>query len=98
MFSICGSLRDDRLWRYSLTWDGGELSGDDLPIAWVLARADELDGVLVGPVEGPYTSTRCQHLQEPTSALYVITGVFTKGAELSGDIPMRPAIPEGAIG
>ena len=79
----------------SVQWEDGRLSGDAGAVALALLLATTADPV--GPPEGPYTER--DHLQDPLSAIMLIRDLFQPGTvSVEGDIPTRPAIPEGAIG
>jgi hypothetical protein len=73
--------------------------GNAHAVAVVQSEAARLGGEVVGPHEGPYTSTMIGHLTEPTPSLFVITSVFVEGRDrMTGEVPERPPIPPGAIG
>jgi hypothetical protein len=81
----------------ALCWDNGSLSGDPALVAAAVERAAAQAGEHVGPVEGPYSTTH--HLSYPISALINMSDLFIPSTlSLSGDVPERPPIPEGAIG
>ena len=82
----------------SVEWrEGGRLFGDAAFVAEIAAEAALLSGRDIGPEEGPYT--RYKHLSSPISAGIVIASLMVGGTvTVSGDVPERPAIPEGAKG
>lgn len=80
-----------------VTWEDGALSGDDTLVFLIEERADKLDGMPVGPPEGPYT--RRKHLEDPMSALVLAYDVLEpESVEQAGEIPERPDVPFDAIG
>lgn len=78
-----------------VSWDRGRLDGDPDLVARVEAAAQDLEGSKVGPHEGPYTFDN--HLASDLSALIIMAQVLP-GATFTGEVPERPAIPEGAVG
>jgi hypothetical protein len=75
----------------------GRLSGSPELVAAAIDRARALEGERVGPEEGPYTRTN--HLDHALSACIVISDLLIHGTQTySGDVPMRPSIPAGAVG
>lgn len=95
MFTVIGRLRggSDRI--VAIQWDEGTLSGDETLVAQIEAIAAASEGRSVGPVEGP--RTLAHHLDDPLSALFLIVPYF-ESPSTSGNVPQRPAIPEGATG
>lgn len=98
MFTVTG-IPGDALYprRRAVTWRDGTLSGDAVLIAVATERATALHGHPVGPHEGLVTTH--SHLASPLSALFILCDLFIPGTvDLSGDVPQRPPIPNGAIG
>lgn len=91
-FTVTGFL-DGRAVR--VDWDNGRLMGDQDGIIAVLAEAEANDGEPVGPHEGPVTFR--DHLTSDLSAMILMAQALAP-AVVTGDVPVRPAIPEGAIG
>jgi hypothetical protein len=80
-----------------ITWNDGKMEGDDFLVQSCRQEALLLVGERIGPHEGPYTRNR--HLAEPTSACIIMVSLFVPNTvTFTGDIPERPALPEGAIG
>jgi hypothetical protein len=83
--------------RVTATWHRGRLSGSAELVAAAIDRARALEGERVGPEEGPYS--RHHHLDHALSASIIISDLLIHGTQTySGDVPMRPPIPAGAIG
>lgn len=95
MFVIEGNLRTG-VGPMRIEWNEGELIGPEGIVRRVRAEAAAKEGIELGPFEGPTTRTR--HLANPLSALFLLFEVFADDAIVSGDVPTRPPIPEGAIG
>jgi hypothetical protein len=96
MFRIDGRAREDgrRIW---LVYDAGRLEGTAVDA--LEAEAGLRDFFPVGPVGGPYTNRTAEHLVSPLSVLRLaVETVFVEGAAVSGDPPVRMALPKGAIG
>jgi len=98
MFRVSGMLRGSVRGAYRMvTWDNGRVIGDADAVEMVVADARLREGEAVGPIEGPTTGRR--HLRSPLSALIIMSSLFDPDTlVLSGDVPERPPIPEGAIG
>lgn len=78
-------------------WDDGQLSGDPLLVRAVEEAARAAVGRIFGPVEGPYSGT--DHLASSFAfgqLVWELAGGMVRLA--SGTPPVRPEIPEGAIG
>lgn len=95
MFSVVGTIRGSDKLR-GVEWDNGTLTGDRLACFVLTQESEARRGVPVGPDEGPYTFR--DHLRDPLSALMLMRELFSDDAQFSGDVPVRPDIPEGAIG
>jgi hypothetical protein len=78
----------------SITWEDGELSGDEPTVGWITYYAAAMDGHHLGPTGGPYATH--DHLQNPYIAAYVIRSVFPGTVTMQGELPLREA-PPGAI-
>ena len=78
-----------------IKWDKGVLTGDPAFVTFVKLEADFLEGVPVGPGEGPFTMTK--HLEDPLSTLMIISGKFGPIIDSTGDLPRRKDVPEGVI-
>lgn len=78
-----------------VAWDKGVITGDQPAVEAVQAQAQALEGSQVGPHEGPYTYEN--HLASDLSA-FIIMNQVVLAATFTGDLPERPAIPEGAVG
>lgn len=79
----------------TVTYDRGELTGDEFAVESARRRAEALEGQAVGPVCGPYTTTG--HLREPLSAAFIISDVFDEVTGAWGDLPEPPPVPDDAI-
>lgn len=72
----------------SVTWEDGQLSGDQQAILLLQSQAAVWEGREVGPDEGPYTLT--DHLQSPISTGWLLNMLFQPGSiQISGDEPER---------
>ena len=78
----------------SITWEDGALSGDPEAVAWIQEIAARLEGQIIGPIGGPYSTT--DHLADPYAASELIRSIFPGSVEQEGDLPLRVA-PPGAI-
>jgi hypothetical protein len=85
-------IRNGQLVR--VVWEDGALSGDPETIAWIQHYAALLEGVIVGMVGGPYSSSH--HLADPYAAAELIRSVFPGEVTMEGELPLRIA-PPGAI-
>jgi hypothetical protein len=85
-------IRNGQLVR--VVWEDGALSGDPETIAWIQHYAALLEGVIVGMVGGPYSSSH--HLADPYAARALILEVFPGKVRQEGLLPPRIA-PPGAI-
>lgn len=97
MFTVQGQIRGLGETYYAISWDAGQLDGP--PWLQVLAQidADVRDGEPLGPVGGPYSTTR--HLRNETGALRILTDLFTSSSvRITGDVPSRESLPDGAVG
>lgn len=97
MFEVTGRVLSDpfKLPR-TLRWDAGRLGGDPLLVSRVLSDLKQLEGVPIGPPEGPTTITR--HVRDGISTLTYVLSIMEDGALVTGNPPQRPPIPEGMIG
>lgn len=78
-------------------WDDGQLSGDALLVRAIEEAALEAVGRELGPVGGPYSVT--DHLASSFSFSELVGELAGWNVRLvSGTPPVRPGIPEGAIG
>jgi hypothetical protein len=91
-YTVNGTIGPDT---HTVTWTDGELSGDAPAVERIHARAEELEGELVGPPTGPFTEV--DHLQDGLSALFIMDEVFDAITEATGDVPEAPEVPEGAV-
>ena len=98
MFYVQGYLviDRDRQARRFVRWDAGAIDGDATAVALVQSKAASLDGRAGGPIEGP--TTERNHLASGLSTLFILRDVFADDALYSGDVPVRPALPDGAVG
>jgi len=85
-------LRNGR--EISITWEDGALSGDPDTVAWIKYYAAAMEGSIVGPIGGPYSTT--DHLGDPYAASELIRSVFPGDVRMVGELPLRIA-PPGAI-
>lgn len=60
--------------RVTVTRVDGALSGDLEAVAWIRYVAACLEGQILGPISGPYTSSR--HLADPFAAAELIRSIF----------------------
>jgi hypothetical protein len=97
-FTVSGvPRRGIRLGWGEITWNDGKMEGDEPLVEAVRQEALLLVGERIGPHEGPYTRNR--HLAEPTSACIIMVSLFIPNTvRFSGDVPQRPAVPDGAVG
>jgi len=95
MFVFEGNLRSG-IGPMRIEWNNGSLIGSEGIVQRVLNEARLMEGVELGPHEGPRVRTR--HLASDLSALFLIMQVFADDAVITGDVPARPSIPEGAVG
>lgn len=81
----------------TLTWTDGVVSGDDAElVAQVQRLATDFEGALLGPPNGPYTTT--QHLASPYTARMLMLLVLRYKAQLTaGALPRQADVPAGAI-
>lgn len=81
---------------FDLTWDGGDISGDPNATLLLEATAEvyEEAEVPIGPPTGPFVTE--DYLSDPLAALWLMREVF-EVLDASGDVPLPPPIPEGAI-
>jgi hypothetical protein len=99
MFTIRGFLREPNAPRdpVRITWDSGVLIGDTATVRLAQSHAAGLEGLPVGPPDGPTTET--QHLMSPVSAVIILADLFlAESITLEGDVPERAALPAGAVG
>ncbi len=78
-------------------WDDGQLSGDALLVRAIERAARAAVGRVLGPVEGPYSVTG--HLSSShgfTELVWELAGGRVR--LVAGTPPVRPGLPEGAIG
>lgn len=94
-FTVKGRYKNLDSRPVALTWNDGRLSGDSVVIECIVAHARDLNGQTVGPVEGPYTTSK--HLKSGLSALMILTDAL-ENATVSGDVPTRPDIPADVLG
>ena len=85
-------LRNGQLVR--VVWEDGSLSGDLEAVAWIRHIAELLEGQILGPIGGPYTSS--SHLLNPYVAAELIRSIFPGEVRQVGDLPARMA-PPGAV-
>jgi len=94
-FSIKGIFGERE---FEVEWAAGELTGPVMLVQLIRSQAEVLqhNGVLVGPVGGPYVDKA--YLQQPLSALCLLRDhVFDQVLDVSGDAPIVPPVPDGAI-
>lgn len=95
MFVVTGAPLHSRIVR-TVQWDQGRITGDSALVVMITARARALDGIDIGPPEGPYTLRN--HLDDPLSALMIIRSFFSfRSMRVSGDIPTRPPISNDPV-
>jgi hypothetical protein len=78
----------------SITWEDGALSGDPDTVAWITYYAAAMEGSIVGPVGGPYSTT--DHLGDPYAASELIRSIYPGDVRQEGELPLRE-VPAGAI-
>jgi len=99
MFTITGWLIEPNSPQnqVAITWDDGILSGPDAVVNLALRHARALDGLPVGPPDGPTTDR--DHLRSPISAVMLLSDLFLPDSvQLAGDVPKRAALPRGTVG
>ena len=70
----------------SVTWDNGKVTGYRAKA--LMFYAQRRDGNQIGPIGGPYTTTK--HLSDPISAAMLIRDILgERGIEWFGDVPER---------
>jgi hypothetical protein len=89
---VFSGIRNGQLVR--VAWQDGALSGDPECCMWIRYLARVLEGRVVGPIGGPYSSS--DHLQDPYAASEIIKSIFPGKVQVMGDLPLRLA-PKGAI-
>jgi hypothetical protein len=95
-FTVSGQLRQGGI-TARVEWSDGKLTGESRAVCAVLTEAARREGQFVGVPDGPYT--RHHHLNDSFSALLLIVGIFEPDSRmLSGDIPVRQPVPDGAVG
>jgi hypothetical protein len=99
-YTICGRPTNPLIPRGQVrcvTWDNGTLGGDLDMVQLVREESLALNGIQIGPHEGPYTVRN--HLREPISASLVIRGLLEPDSvRHTGDVPERPQIPPNSAG
>lgn len=80
---------------YTVTWDEGEITGDDAAVDAIEAYADAHEGKRIGSPTGPFTEV--DHLSDPLSAAMIMDEVFDEITAEEGDVPKLPDVPDGAI-
>ena len=81
-----------------LTWEDGELSGDQDIVDRLTLEAELREGSDVSHTPtGPATQTN--HLSDPLSTLRLLQRFIADEdiLELTGDVPEAPEVPEGGI-
>lgn len=75
----------------TISWDNGELGGDEFAVRWAKNIAEIREGRSVGPVCGPYTQTK--HLDNALSAYFILTQSLDEVYDVTGDVPTVPVTP-----
>lgn len=88
-YTVKGTYRKRQV---ELVWKDGCVSGDEVICRLLKIESDCQD--IVGPPCGPYTTE--DHLSDPLSALFLI-GSLINITDVTGDTPVVPDVPEGAI-
>lgn len=80
-----------------LEWrqNGISIESDPVLRADLLAHAQALEGVRVGPFTGPYTDTA--HLHSPLTTLVLIEDAFGPILRFEGELPQLAPGLEGAV-
>ncbi len=79
---------------YTVTWEDGEVTGDQDAVDAIEAYADAHEGKLIGSPSGPFTEV--DHLSDPLSAAMIMDEIFDEIISEEGDVPELPDVPEGA--
>ncbi len=93
MFTIAARLTPNGPIR-SVTWDDGELRGDEVAIMAITVVAEAREGSTVGHPEGPFTTHN--HMADPLSAATIISEAMIPPLAFSGYLP-RPERPPGSV-
>lgn len=95
MFSAIGRLKGSDPKRYEVRWHDGKLEGDPVAVEELTYRARLLEGELVGPGDGPFTTTR--HLSSGVSTVSLIQELMVDPLFI-GDVPQRSDLPPSRRG
>lgn len=98
MFSVTGKLNGFPDEYHTLEWDDGRLTGEPWLVLIAESESAAREGQPLGPVEGPFSVH--DHLRDSSGigALNVLFEMFEPGtARVSGDIPSREPLPDGAV-
>lgn len=99
MFRISGipTYAGAPLSREGLVWSDEALAGPDKLVQAARKLAQEYEGKIVGPPDGPVTSSN--HLSSGISAVMLLSELFIPSTiVLSGQVPRREPLPPGAVG
>jgi len=92
-YTVIGTAKNGD--KVTVTWEDGKLTGDYVTVRRAESLAKMLEGERVGPVCGPYTES--DHLSDPISTLVILREIIDI-TDITGNVPQRPPIPDGAIG
>jgi hypothetical protein len=81
----------------TLTWDTGNLTGDEGLVYALTLLAQDREGQEVGCPGGPFTTTH--HLESPMSTLVLLLTLLDTDppVTVTGDAPTQPTDPPGVI-
>lgn len=79
---------------YTVTYEAGQLTGDEFAVDVLQINNQALQGTLIGPV-GMYFDR--DYLKNPLAALFLMREVFDEILELTGEVPEPPDVPDGAV-
>lgn len=92
-FTVSGIAKNGD--KVTVMWEDGNLTGDYVTVKRAESLAKALEGERVGPVGGPYTES--DHLLDPISTIMILREIIDI-TRVTGDAPLRPPLPKGAIG
>lgn len=95
MFTVTGANRIVKRVASITHDDDGRLTGDIDAVESFIRYADAMEGRWVGPPTGPGGSS--DHLSDPFRVWWMMRLVFEDEAIYTGDVPVLPDVPAGAI-
>ena len=100
MFTVTGQLRGfPATERESIAWHDGVVTAEPWLALIAAAEDSARTGERIGPVGGPYATGNYLADRSGLPALRILTDLFEpETVHVSGDIPAREPLPEGAVG